>query len=245
MKISIIVPVHNLGEQITQCLNSIVMQDFDKTEFEVIITLDACTDNSEFVIRQWSSDHPNVNLRIFYSQCHTPGGARNVGLDNATGEYIMFIDGDDWLINSSALSILFNAVQGHNAVRMMDHEMRGTHVKFSNRLTLWLHFFSKQLIGSERFTDLLLCEDYEFVKRVRNKPGYNENIVYIPLYYYNYDHDRMLQRLKDVHKASFERKRQGLPPLHISDEFVINVARDIKINCSDKNAVNRKLSCSD
>ena len=235
MKISIIVPVHNSGEQITRCLDSFAMQDFNKAEFEVVITLDACTDNSEFVIRQWGDEHPEVNLKIYYSQCRTPGGARNLGLDNAQGEYIMFVDSDDWLINNSALSLLYYAIQGHNAVRMMDHEMKGTHVKFSNRLTLWLHFFSKQLIGTERFTDMLLCEDYEFVKRVRSKPEYNENIVDIPLYYYNYDHERMLQRIKEVRKASFERKQQGLPPLYVSDEFVVNVGRDTNFNCRDEN----------
>ena len=147
----------------------------------------------------------------------------------------MFVDSDDWLINNSALSLLYYAIQGHNAVRMMDHEMKGTHVNFSIRLTLWLHFFSKQLIGTERFTDMPLCEDYEFVKRVRSKPEYYENIVDIPLYYYNYDRERMLQRIKEVRKASFERKQQGLPPLYVSDEFVVNTGHGSKFNCSGEN----------
>lgn len=219
MKISIIIPVHDLGEQMLPCLNSIAAQDFAKEEYEVLTILDCCTDNSETVIRNWRTEHPDINALILYSQSRTPGGARNVGLDNASGEYILFIDGDDWLINDSAMTILYNAAQGHNAVRVTNHEIKGNHVKFSNRLTLWLHFFSRELIGEERFTDMLLNEDYEFVKRIRNKSEYDEAIVSEPLYYYNYDEERMIERIKEVRRETVIRKRQGLPPLYISDEF--------------------------
>lgn len=221
MKISVIIPVHNLGEELLPCLNSVAAQDFNKTEYEVLTILDCCTDNSETVIRSWHAEHPNINVIVLYSQSHTPGGARNVGLDNATGEYVLFVDGDDWLINNSAMTILYNAAQGRNAVRVTDHERRGNHVKFSNRLTLWLHFFSRELIGEERFTDMRLNEDFEFVKRIRNKAEYNEGIVTTPLYYYNYDEERMIERIKAVRRETLERKRHGLPPLYVDDEFVV------------------------
>lgn len=219
MKISVIIPVHNLGEQILPCLNSIASQDFAKEEYEVLIVLDCCTDNSETIIRNWHAEHAEIDVVILYSQSRTPGGARNVGLDNASGEYILFVDGDDWLINDSAMTILYEAAQGHNAVRVTDHEMKGNHVKFSNRLTLWLHFFSRELIGEERLTDMLLNEDYEFVKRIRSKAEYNEALVSVPLYYYNYDEERMIERIKEVRRETAIRKRQGLPPLYVSDEF--------------------------
>ena len=220
MKISVIIPVHNLGTQIIPCLDSVASQDFSADEYEVLIILDACTDDSESVIRDWHSLHPNINMVILYSQCRTPGGARNAGLDNAEGEFIMFIDGDDKLIDNSAMTIWYNAVQGHNAVRVTDHEIKGTHTKFSERLTIWLHFFSREIIGTSRFTNMLLNEDFEFVKRIRNKEGYDEVLVSKPLYYYNYDEERMLQRIKYVFKESALRRLQGLPPLYVGDEFM-------------------------
>lgn len=220
MKISVIIPVHNLEREITQCLNTVAAQDFDKSQYEILIVLDSCTDGSESVINQWLNVHRDVNLRIFYSQCKTPGGARNVGLNNASGEYILFIDGDDYLINNSAMALLYEAVQVHNAVRVTDHEINCNHVKFSNRLTLWLHFFSKELIGHDRFTDMLLNEDYEFVKRIRSKSGYNEAILSVPLYHYNYDEERMIRRIKEVRKLSYERRQQNLPALYVSDGFI-------------------------
>lgn len=223
MKISVIIPVHDLESSITQCLDSVAMQDFEKSGYEIILVLDACTDGTAAVVDDWRNLHGDVTVRTFHSQCRTPGGARNVGLDNAIGDYIMFIDGDDRLINLSAMTILYNSVQGHNAVRVTDHEMRGNHVKFSERLTLWLYFFSRELIGDERFTDMLLNEDFEFVKRVRSKPEYDEAIVITPLYYYNYDNDRMIERIREVRKATSERKKQGLSPLYIRDEFLADI----------------------
>lgn len=221
MKISVIIPVHNLEDGITGCLDSVAMQDFEKSDYEVLIVLDACTDGTAAIVDGWRNLHRDINVRIFQSQCKTPGGARNVGLDNATGEYIMFIDGDDKLIHLSAMTLLFNAVQGHNAVRVTDHEMRGNHTKFSKRLTLWLHFFSRELIGNERFTDMLLNEDFEFVKRIRSKPEYDEAQINTPLYYYNYDSERMIERIRQVRKESFERSKQGLTPLYVRDEFIV------------------------
>ena len=220
MKITVIIPARNLSYGIVKCLDSINMQDFSKSEYEILIVLDSCTDNTETVVSEWRATHPDVNVRTFSTQCGCPGGARNVGLDNATGDYIMFIDGDDWLINNSAMTILHAAAQGHNAVRVMDHEVTPQMVKFSERLTIWLHFFSRELIGEDRFTDLLLCEDYEFVKRIRNKPGYDEGIVTTPLYYYNYDRERMQARIRNVLALSKEREAQGLPPLYVCDEFI-------------------------
>lgn len=219
MKISVIIPIHNLENDIEQCLDSVAAQDFEKSEYEILAVLDSCTDNTENVLREWRDIHADINLNMYYARCRTPGGARNVGLDHATGEYIMFIDGDDHLINNAAMTLLYETVQGHNAVRVMDHEMSGNHIKFSQRLTLWLHFFARGLIGTERFTHMLLNEDFEFVKRIRNKPEYNEAQLNVPLYFYNFDEERMLQRITDVVHLSAERQAQGLPPLYVDDEF--------------------------
>ena len=220
MKISVIIPVHDLGEKILPCLNSIYAQDLPKSEYETLVVFDSCTDDSENVVREWVKQHSDMRIRAFRTNCSCPGGARNVGLDNALGEFILFVDGDDRLMNDSAMTILYNAAQGHNAVRMTDHGLSGGTVKFSKRLTMWLHFFSRELIGGDRFTDMLLNEDFEFVRRIRNKPGYNEATVDVPLYFYNYDRARMIARIENVIGLSRERAKQGLPPLFVSDEFI-------------------------
>lgn len=219
-KISVIVPVRDLSGTIEECLDSIAAQDFDKSDYEILVVFDSCTDDSEAVVSQWSIRNTDVRIRTFSCNRKSPGGARNVGLDNASGKYVMFVDGDDRLIDDRAMTILCAAVRGHNAVRVTDHEVGGSSLKFSERLTIWLHFFSKALIGGDRFSELLLCEDYEFVKRIRSKPEYDEALVSTPLYYYNYDAERMKARIKNVVSESRERAKQGLPPLYVSDGFI-------------------------
>ncbi len=219
MKISVIIPIYNLEKEIINALESIASQNFEKSEYEIITVLDSCTDKTEEVVKKWHEKNKDINLVLLSANCLSPGGARNVGLDNAKGEYIIFVDGDDTIINKDAFKIVVNAIKNHNALRVTDHEINGNHIKFSNRLTIWLHIFRRDLIGSDRFTDMLLNEDYEFVKRIRSKNEYNEAVVDIPLYCYNYNNDRMVKRIKDVRKISFERRKKGLSSLYISDEF--------------------------
>ena len=64
-------------------------------------------------------------------------------------------------------------------------------------------------------------EDFEFVKRIRRKAEYDEVQVNEPLYYYNFDEERMLQRIEYVIRKSSERREQGLPPLYVDDEFSV------------------------
>lgn len=220
MKISVIIPVHDLRGVIGRCLDSVAAQDLDRSEYEVLIVFDRCTDDTEKVVEAWRGAHADVNIRTFAADCGTPGGARNVGLDSASGEYIMFIDGDDYLINNSAMTLLLAAAKGHNAVRMTDHEVSGSDIKFSERLTVWLHFFSRALIGSERFTDMILCEDFEFVKRISLKPEYDVATVDVPLYHYNYDEERMTARIFKAFELTREREAEGRPPAFVLDEFV-------------------------
>lgn len=225
MKISVVVPARNAEKTIVRCLDSIAVQEFDKKDYEVLIAFDSCDDDSLKVVGKWIELHPDINVRCFSCKCGSPGGARNVCLDNARGDYVMFVDADDWIMDMFAMNILFDAISGHNAVRVMDHGVRGNMIKFSNRLTIWLHVFSRELIGNDRFTDKQLCEDYEFVNLIRKKTGYDEVIVNKPLYFYEYDDDRMKNRINKVMFESSARKARGLSPMYVSDGFVPEEAK--------------------
>lgn len=94
MKLSIIVPVYNTKNQIDTCIKSIVNQ-IDR-EVEVIIINDSSTDNSEEIILEYKNQYPNIK---YYSKKENTGLAdtRNIGIDKAKGEYIMFVDSDDYI----------------------------------------------------------------------------------------------------------------------------------------------------
>lgn len=111
--ISVILPVFNVACYIQECLESILQQDF-RQAYEVILVDDASTDGSIDSCRQYTADYPE---KIKLIECELNSGvsvARNLGLEQARGKYLMFVDPDD-ILPPSALSILFNAAEQYNA----------------------------------------------------------------------------------------------------------------------------------
>lgn len=96
MKLSIIVPVYNMAadKKLEYCLNSLVNQTL--TDYEIIAVDDASTDESLSILRQYEEKYPFFQV-IASPQNHKQGGAKNLGLTMARGEWIGFIDSDDWI----------------------------------------------------------------------------------------------------------------------------------------------------
>ncbi len=93
-KISIIVPVYNSQQQINKCLQSIINQHDEN--IEVIVVNDGSTDKSEDIILKYVSKYPNVFS--YYKKENTGvSDTRNFGIDKATGDYLVFIDSDDYI----------------------------------------------------------------------------------------------------------------------------------------------------
>lgn len=98
MKLSIIVPVHNMvaGGKLEYCLNSLINQTI--SDYEIIAVDDASTDESLQVLRQYEEKYPDLVKVQALSENHRQGGAKNVGLDMCLGEYVGFVDSDDWVL---------------------------------------------------------------------------------------------------------------------------------------------------
>ena len=90
--ISVIVPVHNVEAYLKRCMNSLVRQTYDN--LEIILVDDGSTDLSSRICDEYAAQYPNV--KAIHQQNKGLCGARNTGLDNAGGEYIGFVDSDDW-----------------------------------------------------------------------------------------------------------------------------------------------------
>ena len=92
-KISIIVPVYNSSLYLDACLSSINKQTFEN--FECILVNDGSTDDSEQICREWCRKDTRFKLICQINQGSSV--ARNIGLDNSKGDYIAFVDSDDWI----------------------------------------------------------------------------------------------------------------------------------------------------
>jgi glycosyltransferase involved in cell wall biosynthesis len=102
-KISIVMPVYNASQFIESSLRSVLDQDFDK--FEVICVNDCSTDNSAMQIKKIAATDPRIRLIDLYANIG-PAGARNIGIKEAHGEFLFFLDSDD-AIAAGALSRLY------------------------------------------------------------------------------------------------------------------------------------------
>ena len=96
-KVSVIVPVYNVEKYIDKCLKSLVNQTL--SDIEIIVVNDGSTDNSETIIKQYLEKYQN-KIKYVIKQNGGLSDARNYGMKFATGEYIAFLDSDDYVDNT-------------------------------------------------------------------------------------------------------------------------------------------------
>ena len=90
--VSIIVPVYNVGAYLRKCLDSILNQTY--RELEILVIDDGSTDRSGKICDEYRKDR---RVRVFHTENRGLSCARNLGLDEAKGEWIGFVDADDWI----------------------------------------------------------------------------------------------------------------------------------------------------
>lgn len=185
MNISLIIPIHNVEQYIVKCLQSIVRQYYDKSQYEIIAVLDSCTDNSEEIVTT-TLENSGIAHTILHTNYRSAGLARNAGLEIAQGKYIYFVDGDDYLIDLLALKRMTEAMESgeYNAVYMNKFE---SDQKAFDDDAIWRYFYKREIIGDTRFTDVTINEDWEFTRTIKLKREYKQIRIYnVALYHYTF-----------------------------------------------------------
>lgn len=118
---TLIIPVYNTARYLRECLDSVLKQDLPAEEYEVICVDDGSTDNSGEILTEFETAFPNLHV-IRKDQNAGVSVARNTALDIARGEYIWFVDSDDYIV-PDALSDLKRYMQD----RQIDHVEFGTY----------------------------------------------------------------------------------------------------------------------
>ena len=93
MKVSIVIPVYNTEKYISRCIQSCLNQTYN--DYEIIVINDGSTDGSEAIVAQYSRKYDRIKLVSINNSGLSI--ARNIGMDMANGEYIYFLDSDDWI----------------------------------------------------------------------------------------------------------------------------------------------------
>ena len=106
--LSIIIPVYNVENYIRECLDSLLQQDL--TAYEVLCVNDGSTDGSLAILQEYQAAHPDI-FRVFTQTNQGQAAARNKALDEAKGEFVVFLDSDDYYLPNAVVTIMNNILK--------------------------------------------------------------------------------------------------------------------------------------
>lgn len=110
-KFTVIIPVYNVAAYLAKCIDSVLKQEFK--QYEVILIDDGSTDESGTICDKFAEQ--DKRIVVIHQKNKGLSAARNIGIENAKGEYILFLDSDDYWHDSSALNIIYSRLNVSNA----------------------------------------------------------------------------------------------------------------------------------
>ena len=184
-KVSVIMPVYNAEEYLRNALDSVINQSMGFENIELILVDDKSTDNSRSIMEEYSSKYPNVKSIFLEENTGCPGIPRNIGIKNATSDYIMFIDNDDeylpeicdklydTMITEAVDIVVCDALwtDNHGDLRRpisSDEVVYGEEIIYFDNVNIWNCIFKKSII---------LHNDISFID------GINEDTLFTLEYY--------------------------------------------------------------
>lgn len=207
-KVSIIVPVYNAQKTLVRCVDSILNQDY--TDFELLLIDDGSKDDSGTICDAYAAKDQRV--RVIHKENSGVSDSRNLALDEARGEYLQFLDSDDW-ITPNATRLLIEAAEQNNCDMVISDFYRVIGERLSHKGSidedgvlsreefasfmmenpadfyygvLWNKLYSREIVEKHHLrmdSKISWCEDFMFnLEYIR----YCENIyvLQVPIYYY-------------------------------------------------------------
>lgn len=209
-KLSIIVPVYNVEKYLEICIESLLYQNLKNAE--ILLIDDGSTDNSGKICDSFSQKYDIV--KTIHQKNKGLSGARNTGIKMAKGEYLMFVDSDDFISNDAKIENIINDIEEeiiqYNFVYYFDASQKKYYNKNSFNLIIDSNIFKNLLIVQEKnnfsccvcdkffkrdfiisnnllFTEGIVCEDMEWMLKVYSKV---KSIKYIDKNIYMYRQQR-------------------------------------------------------
>ena len=108
MKLSIVIPVYNTEKYLEKCLASCVNQEAKRADYEIVVVDDGTKDNAMEIARRFQDNYSNI--KIYSQENFGLSAARNMGLSHCSGDYVWFVDSDDY-IDKKSLSLIFNKIE--------------------------------------------------------------------------------------------------------------------------------------
>lgn len=203
--ISVIVPIYKVEKYLDKCVQSIVSQTY--SNLEIILVDDGSPDRCGEMCEAWAKK--DTRIKVIHKENGGLSDARNAGLEIAKGDYIAFVDSDDW-VHPSFIQLLYQGIKetgaGLAACGVMEFQ-EGTSVSASEtidvkperhtpeqvlnwedqgsryRMVAWNKLYRREILGADRFPVGRLHEDEFFTYRMIDRCEYLA-LVDVPMYYY-------------------------------------------------------------
>ena len=181
---SVIVPTHNGEDRLPVSLRSVRNQTY--TDYELIVVCDSCADGSAEVAR-------GMGAQVIEVDCHRDGLARNAGLDAATGEWVLFLDDDDWFLHEYCFERLAQYIRDNGGdVDVINFSFiwkyHGYCVPSPAQLhsMVWCRCWNRAFFEGRRFIASIYGSDSEFFNRhLIGNPACRMRFWDFPMYYYH------------------------------------------------------------
>lgn len=173
MKVSVIVPVYNVEEYLEKCLNSLVQQTLQ--DMEILVVDDGSKDRSSEIARRFEQAYPE-KVKIFTKENGGLSSARNLAMEHARGEYLGFVDSDDWVdlnmyqemydtaIREGA-DIVVCDVDKHFPTHVVHYTAQPPEEWFKGAPAVWSKLYKRSMVGTDRFLPGRWYEDLEFTTK--------------------------------------------------------------------------------
>lgn len=207
--VSVIMPVYNTEKYVGQAIESVLSQTCP--DFELLIVDDGSKDRSMEICEEYRKKDSRIRLFTNDTDMHGPGSARNIGLDYASGEYLYFMDSDDWIdedllervvdymrqtgADIAQFGVIYERDDGKCSEQyfwpgkdlLTKDEIKKDFFYYwkENRNSLWIHLFRREKVKTIRFESIISGEDISYIMDALCNA---EKIAYIAkaLYHYRY-----------------------------------------------------------
>ena len=231
-KVSVVVPVYNVEHYLRKCLDSLVNQTLEN--IEIVVVNDGSKDDSQKIIEEFQQKYPD-KIVSFQKENGGLSDARNFGIDNCNGEFIGFVDSDDY-VSENMFEEMYNLAQLHNAEmvvcnlqkvdeyggvtqrltqipNMPEKIILKDHLSVFSDLSYFAcnKIFHKKLFNQQRFKKGVHFEDIELIPKLLLQ---SKTIAFTPKYHYHY-----LERMDSITKTHTLKGLDVLSAVHSVEVF--------------------------
>ena len=180
MRFSVIIPAYNAEDRIRKVLDSVKQQVF--TDYECIVVCDSCEDRTAEIVEEYG-------FKAIRAEYHNDGLSRSRGIDEARGEFLLFLDDDDWWLHEYVLTLIDEKLRRYPQIDVLRFSFIFRGWKYArpdeNWVAVWNKCWRRSFVGNVRFPNVYSVSDAHFHREVfAKKPKIGDWDM--PMYYYNY-----------------------------------------------------------